>query len=357
MNNLKSRLEIIAKRQRMGFHFTETTCYLTADLFYLEVLLLPSGEVQDVKVALHGEHPISSDSLLHLLRSNNFDDFSMWLGELFAQYNIPGDNRLNIASFFKNIYFIVFEELSEFKPAVQAAQVAIGMSKLTHKLQMTSIISQPPQMDAQGCSAVVPLGGVPNEILPACFLLRLMTPIPVFSDFVERVGQITDVTIPDCGLQWAPLPKLLLLQASASANGQSEPLEEQEIFTVLLPDSGMHTYILPGSSWDVPTHRAALMGAVPFTHPAHVSALLELLRHQCVLNTLLKSCLTPQSASPVLVKIPNPRQITCQLFAAGFSDPTLDEYISTVMTRLEEIATTPLSTSHPITTVAENDRL
>lgn len=45
---------------RMGFHFTEGTCYLTADLFYLEVLLLPSGEVQEVKVAPHGEHPVVS---------------------------------------------------------------------------------------------------------------------------------------------------------------------------------------------------------------------------------------------------------------------------------------------------------
>lgn len=44
----------------MGFHFTEDTCYLTADLFYLEVLLLPCGGVQEVKVALHGEGPVVS---------------------------------------------------------------------------------------------------------------------------------------------------------------------------------------------------------------------------------------------------------------------------------------------------------
>lgn len=45
---------------RMGFHINEATCYLTADLFYVEVLLLPCGAVQEVKVASHGESPAVS---------------------------------------------------------------------------------------------------------------------------------------------------------------------------------------------------------------------------------------------------------------------------------------------------------
>lgn len=42
----------------MGFHTTEATCYLTADLFYLEVVLLPCGGVEDVKVAQHRGSPL-----------------------------------------------------------------------------------------------------------------------------------------------------------------------------------------------------------------------------------------------------------------------------------------------------------
>lgn len=42
----------------MGFHVTEATCYLTADLFYLEVALLPCGQAEDVKVARHGGSPL-----------------------------------------------------------------------------------------------------------------------------------------------------------------------------------------------------------------------------------------------------------------------------------------------------------
>ncbi|XP_015252992.1 PREDICTED: mediator of RNA polymerase II transcription subunit 1-like isoform X1 [Cyprinodon variegatus] len=457
MNNIKSRLEIIARQQGMGFHFADATCYLTADLFYLEVLLLPSGEVQEVKVATHGEHPVPSVSLLHLLGSNNFDDFSIRLGELFAQYNIPGDNetksklltslkylwkdlqqisempndsegcetQMDVINsgrvgllmagkqdYPQSLYFythpndgpknsdLSFEELLEFKPAVQAAQVTMGVSDLSHKLQMTSLISQPPQLDDQRCPVFFPLGDVINEMLPACFLLRLKPPIPLLSSFIERVGQITDVPVPDLDLQWAPLPKLLL-KGSASANGQSGPLEEQEIFRVVLPEGEIHTYILPEAAWDVPTQRAALLDGVPFTHPAHVCAILELLRHQCAYNTLLNSCFTPLSTCPgsvcdlyfevrpesttsisvtfhhtdslavLLVNISNPRQITCKLFGAGLSDPALDEYTSTVLmscmsipatmrtlySRLEEITTAPLSTSHSAATEAENDHL
>lgn len=44
----------------MSFHFAEATCYLSADLFYVEVLLLPCGEVEEVKVVPHGESPVVS---------------------------------------------------------------------------------------------------------------------------------------------------------------------------------------------------------------------------------------------------------------------------------------------------------
>lgn len=66
----------------------------------------------------------------------------------------------------------------------------------------------------------------------------------------------------------------------------------------VLPEGEIHTYILPEAAWDVPTQRAALLDGVPFTHPSHVCAILELLRHQCAYNTLLNSCFTPLSTCP-----------------------------------------------------------
>lgn len=65
-----------------------------------------------------------------------------------------------------------------------------------------------------------------------------------------------------------------------------------------LPGGTMHSYIFPGAVWEAHTHWGAVMDGVPFTHPAHVPAILNLLRHQCVINTLLRSCMASQCASP-----------------------------------------------------------
>lgn len=64
-----------------------------------------------------------------------------------------------------------------------------------------------------------------------------------------------------------------------------------------LPGGVMHSYILPGAAWEVPAQRGTVVDSIPFTHPAHVPALLELLRHQCAINTLLTSCFTSRRAT------------------------------------------------------------
>ncbi|XP_035765562.1 mediator of RNA polymerase II transcription subunit 1 isoform X2 [Neolamprologus brichardi] len=452
INTTKLRLEIIAKQQGLSFHFAEATCYLSADLFYVEVLLLPCGEVGEVKVVHHGESPVPSESLLQLLRSKNFAAFSLKLQGLFAQYNIPGDNELklkllaSLQCLGKDLWkiahlpreqkysdpemdlinngrigdLIMGEEdcpftmrffipptngtktlVSELNPVVQAAQVTVVVSDVTHKLQMASVVPQPPQLDPQGYPVFVPLNEVPNEMLPACFLLKLQPAMPVMPSFVKKLSQITDVTVPDVDLQWAPLPKLLMRDSLSASSSWEMTCESKMIFTVTLPGGVMHSYIFPGAAWDVPAHRGAVVDSVPFTHPGHVPALLELLRHQCAINTLLRSCFIFLCASPgsvcglhfevlpesdssfsvtfqppdaeslgvLLVNVPKPHQITCSLFGANTRDPSINEYLSSVImscmsipetmrmlyNKLEDITSVPLSSSCSATTEAEND--
>ncbi|XP_036073398.1 mediator of RNA polymerase II transcription subunit 1 isoform X5 [Oryzias melastigma] len=326
----RSRLEVIAKQQGMGFHFTEDTCYLTADLFYLEVLLLPCGGVQKVKVALHGEGPVPSESFLKTLRSKDFEAFSVMLKDLFTQYNIPGDSEMKL-KLLESLRFLVrdLQKLSgepencdsqqqlvnnsrighliavkedsplmilfyespndgTTAPLIQAAQVTVDASSVPHRLQMASVLPEPLQLDSQGCPVFAPLSEVPNETLPACFLLRLKPPVPMLTSFVEELSLITDVAVAQTDLQWAPLHRLLV----AGSHRSSDLLTEK-----LLPDGEMHRYVFPGATWDVPGQKAALVEAVPFTHPAQVPALLQLLRHQCAVNTLLRSCSSPESAA------------------------------------------------------------
>ncbi|XP_008292197.1 mediator of RNA polymerase II transcription subunit 1-like [Stegastes partitus] len=444
MNVMRSRLERIAKRYGMGFHFTEAACYLTADLFYLEVLLLPGGGVEEVKVAPHGRLPAPSKSLLQLLRRKHFADFSKRLGGLFVQYSIHGNNelKLKLLASLQHLWKDL-QHMSRFQrapmhcdpkmdminnattgylstgkedcpltvqfyvppmetldaqttdiEAIQAAQVTVGTSSVSHWLQMASVIWQ---LDFQGHPVFAPMSEVPNETLPACFLLRLQPEIPMRLSFVQKLSQITAMTVPDVDLQWAPLPKLLM-GGSPSANSHWETLDAQEnIFTVPLPGGLMHSYVLPGAAWDAPTHRGIVVDSVAFTHPAHVPALLDVLRHQCAINTLLRSCFSVRgsvcdqcfevlpesdtsfsvtfhrpntdSLTVLLVDVPSPHEITCRLLGAGTYDPFIDEYIATVMKRcmsipvtmktlyskLEEITSAPLSPRRPATTEAQND--
>lgn len=66
------------------------------------------------------------------------------------------------------------------------------------------------------------------------------------------------------------------------------------LFVQPLPGGVMHSYVLSGFAREASAHRATVVDSIPFTHPAHVPALLELLRHQCAINTLLRSCVTSQ---------------------------------------------------------------
>uniref|UniRef100_A0A3Q4ANB0 Mediator of RNA polymerase II transcription subunit 1 n=1 Tax=Mola mola TaxID=94237 RepID=A0A3Q4ANB0_MOLML len=304
LNTTKSRLEVIAKQQGMSFHMTDATCYLTADLFHLEVLLLPCGGVEDVKVAPHAGFPVLRMLIVLLIRhrSKHFAEFSVKLAGLCAQYNIPGDKY----------------------PLLQDGPVFLPLSEVSH------------------------------EMLPAFFLLKLQPAIPITLSLVNKLSQITDVVIPEVDLQWAPLPKLLMRQ-SQHANSHQEAKDEQDP----LPGGVTHNYILPGAAWEVPAQTGTVVDSIPFTHPAHIPALLELLRHQCTVNTLLRTCMASQYARTgrtvfpphnwftcskldrrkggnklwVLVDISDSHQISCTLFGAGIKDSSLDEYLSTVMKR------------------------
>lgn len=120
--------------------------------------------------------------------------------------------------------------------------------------------------------AFLPLSEVPHETLPACFLLKLQPAMPVMLSFINKFSQIIgykfsidlykmcasfflsytwftninllqllaslrclslwdiDVSIPEVDLQWAPLPKLLMMMS----NSHEEAINEQDgVFTVV----------------------------------------------------------------------------------------------------------------------------
>ncbi|XP_010866176.2 mediator of RNA polymerase II transcription subunit 1 [Esox lucius] len=418
LSAMVSRLEMIAKQRGMGSHLshTETTCYLTADMFYIEVLLLPGGGVEKVKVAQHGEALMSNESLLQLLRSKKFEEFSVKLEDLISLYNIPGDNETKIKVYTAlqclgkdlqkishlprplreyNVqvdmilngrigyltggiegipmtiqYYIspsdILLELSDSERdrVDRVALVTVGPTDCTYKLQMASLIPQPPEIDAHGLPLFIPLCDVPSEMVSACFQLKLHPPLPMFRFFIKMLREITDIVIADADLQWAPFPQLLWMLLREKRDNQTWDGQDAHFF-VPLPGREMHSYVFPGAAWNQAALKGALVCTIPFTHPAHVPPLLELLRHQCAINTLLASCITSHRPSPdlvcelhcevlpesnssvsltfhlpysdslsvLLVNVSDSRRLICSLFEAGSEDRSMNEYISKVLKR------------------------
>ncbi|XP_051537916.1 mediator of RNA polymerase II transcription subunit 1 [Myxocyprinus asiaticus] len=340
-----SRLEMVAKQRGLGSHLspTETVCYLTADLFYIEVVMLPGGQVEDVRVAHHGEVPVSSTSLLHLLRMKKFQVFSLKLEDLASFYNIPGDSDVKIKIYtslrhlecdlFKishlprslrqsdlHVDLILNGRIGNVQPGKegtpmkieyyispldvlmgmpstgevshgQVALVTVGSSDTSHRLQMESLIPSPPQVDSFGFSVFQPLTESCSELLPATFLLKLQPPLPMLSSFIEKMAKITDGVIPKTPLQVEPLPQLLMKTSTSLKNSKMSWAEVVQ-FIVPLPASECHSYVLSGAEWDHEAWKGALIHTVPFSHPGHVPVLLEILRHQSAINVLLASCLS-----------------------------------------------------------------
>lgn len=58
---------------RLGSHLSpsETECYITSDMFYVEVQLDTIGQLIDVKVAHHGENPAVSEKNMEKQEDSN----------------------------------------------------------------------------------------------------------------------------------------------------------------------------------------------------------------------------------------------------------------------------------------------
>uniref|UniRef100_A0A3B3SDZ9 Mediator of RNA polymerase II transcription subunit 1 n=1 Tax=Paramormyrops kingsleyae TaxID=1676925 RepID=A0A3B3SDZ9_9TELE len=397
-----SRLETIAMQRGLGSHLspTESTCYLTSDMFYVEVLLSGDG-VQDVKLALHGEAPESSETLLELLRLKKYEEFSAKLDCLNSFYNIPGDNEIKIKIYNtlqcleKDLLKIsnlprslevcdvhvdtvlngrigcIVPRREEQTTGGRLALVTAGTIDGTQRLPTSSLIPQPPQIASQGLPVFSPLEDSNSDELPSCFLLRLRPPLAMMSSIVLRVQKITGLTLSDSDLKWMPYPQLLL-ENILEENGRTGSWENGDAHFVLLPKNQTYSFALSEAMENPTSLEGSFVRDIPFSHPAHVPALLELLRHQSALNTLLFSCITcyrpckaseadfhcevilendsslslhfcqahSDSLTVLLVNIDDSRQISCRLFPRGRMDALTDDYLSRVLKRCMSIPVT-----------------
>ncbi|XP_053093121.1 mediator of RNA polymerase II transcription subunit 1 isoform X3 [Pangasianodon hypophthalmus] len=374
LSAMVTRLEMIAKQRGLGSHLspTETACYLTADLFYVEVLLLPGGEVEDVKVAQHGAAPESNASLCQLLRMKKFKEFSLKLDDLASLYNIPGDGdtKLKVYTSLQHLqkdllkisnlprrliesdahvdmvlngrigsvtpsregspmsieYYIspsdaLMERLHPGEGSrSQTALVVVGVSAATHRLQMESLIPTPPQVDSLGLPAFIPLSEKCSESMPALFLLKIKPPVPMLNTFIHKMSQITDIP-PDADLKGEPLFQLL----------QSAVLEDERSC------DGKDAHFLVSA---INTLLASCITSLKHQPELACDLSGEILPESDCSFSVTFSVPDSDTLAVLLVSVVDCRQLRCKLLMPGTVDHSLDDYISRVLTRCMSIPIT-----------------
>uniref|UniRef100_A0A8C8ATS2 Mediator of RNA polymerase II transcription subunit 1 n=1 Tax=Otus sunia TaxID=257818 RepID=A0A8C8ATS2_9STRI len=353
---MTDRLESIARQNGLGSHLSAngTECYITSDMFYVEVQLDPTGLLCDVKVAHHGENPVSCPELVQHLREKNFDEFSKHLRGLVNLYKLPGDNKLKTKMYLAlqsleldlskmagmywqatnanpldkilhgsvgyltprsggllmNLKYYV-SPYDLFEDGTGAAVIlhennvprSLGMNvsvtvegtMAMYKLPIAPLIMGSHPVDSKGTPSFSSITSANSVDLPACFFLKFPRPIPVSRAFIQKLQGCTgglQIGIPlfDTPPTFVPLYELIT-QFELSKEADPLPLNHNMRFYAALPGQ-QHCYFLNKDA-PLPDGRSlqgTLISKIAFQHPGRVPLILSLIRHQVAYNTLIGSC-------------------------------------------------------------------
>ncbi|GIY77928.1 hypothetical protein CDAR_572831 [Caerostris darwini] len=424
LQSMVERLESIS-RQVQGVRFSNNCpspeLYIYNDMFYVEIILEPTGAVKDVKIN-HQADPtviVTCPELVKVLKAGNFSEFTKHVEGLASIYQLNAEKIQKSQAFLalqaletdlgmlaqlkssiseprnlvhnspvgilqkrrggyslKLTYFISPYDLldPETKSSIpltaetvierglgQSVTVCIE-SSTAHKLQTTSLITITKTTDGRSQPQFAALSNLNSTILPASFVLKLPKPIPMAVGLVKDIQNVTNAKIPDCSDLSNAQPLLSVIINDAS-NGKLLT-GDQGLWT--LPDQH-HCYFLKAK--DI---QGVMVSSIPFTHPTHVPQILVFLRQQMLFNTVISSCIRPDSkkdaeapfmfeataysTSHIVVSFEHPleeslanveidlkdiNKVSCKIYTLS-SDATMctDDYASKVMQRCLSIPVT-----------------
>ncbi|GLD62884.1 mediator of RNA polymerase II transcription subunit 1, partial [Lates japonicus] len=352
--SMTDRLESIARQNMLGSHLSPsgTECYITSDMFYVEVQLDTSGQLVDVKVAHQGENPTSCPELIQHLREKNFEEFSKHLKGLVDLYKLPGDNKLKTKMYIalQSLELDLTKMMHMFRLATNANTVetilhgsvglltarsgghlvslqcyvspydifeegtgtqlnltdnnvprSLGVSvsvtiegtAAVYKLPIAPLITGSHPVDNKGTPSFSTVTNSNCVDLPACFFLKMNRPMPFSLSFIQRMGNATSIPVFESSPSLSPLYQLIVqsqLQLLEEGSSTPPPSHNMHFYSVL-PDQ-QHCYFLNGDApvQDGRSLQGALVSKIPFRHPAQVPLLLDIIRHQAAYNTLIGSC-------------------------------------------------------------------
>ncbi|XP_052554962.1 mediator of RNA polymerase II transcription subunit 1-like isoform X2 [Tympanuchus pallidicinctus] len=342
--SVMNRLESLAKQKGLNSHVSPsgTACYITSDMFYIEVQLEKDGRVMDVKLAHLGEAPVICDDLVQHLRMKNYDAFGKILEDLSNLYQIPGNSEMKakgylaLQSLEKDLYSMsllhrsqdvnrVTEVLhgkvghlvprtggtpmniefyispyqileAELNPGSLVcgtkAVVTVEGTDVLHKLPLSPLVVDS-QAGEDGNPTFLPLTNELSMDLSAYFLLKFHQPIPLSLSSIEEIQMLTGIQI--TALKLAPLYELII-QSALKEKGREDLSTHNSCFIVSLPDCPKHCYFI-NKGPEKSNLAGALLSKIPFTHPKCVPAVIEILRHQVAYNSLISSCVSDKCLS------------------------------------------------------------
>ncbi|KAG2460532.1 MED1 polymerase, partial [Polypterus senegalus] len=290
--SMTDRLESIARQNGLGSHLSTsgTECYITSDMFYVEVQLDVTGQLGDVKVAHHGETPVSCPELVQHL------------------------------SKLKTKMYLALQSLE------------LDLTKMMHMFRLAT----------SGSTLYTILHGSVGLLTPRCggHLMNLkcyVSPSDVLAcDMLEEgtgaLLQLSDVNV-------NAVPRSLGLNVSVTIEGVSSMYK--------LPIAPLITGSHPvDNKGDAPVHngqclQGTLLSKIPFRHPAQVPGLLDLIRHQATYNTLIGSCVKRTVLKDVVMDVMDSHRVYCKLYK-GLSDALIctDDFITKVVERCMSIPVT-----------------
>ncbi|GBP22374.1 Mediator of RNA polymerase II transcription subunit 1 [Eumeta japonica] len=329
LQSLIERLECLSRQLGLKFVVGQSgvNLFISSDMFYLEIIVEPSGAVKDVKIHHEGKVKCKAFSALQSLEADlcTLGQLQSFIKDPWAQvHKSPigflqkrrGGHAMRLTYFVspyelldkeKGLQPLTVELLTVGKPAaasglaslVAPSHTPIGQSatvllegSTANKLQVSPIISVG-QRSGKGSSGPVyaPLGLQNSSMLPACFTLKLSQPTPLCSGLAKLIHATTEV---ECAGDWANAKPMLGLVAQQAYNkltpGKIVELNFTKGLFVNLPEQYQCYFLCETRGLE-----GCIVRSVPFTHPSHVPQLLSCLRQQALFNTLIASCVRLQA--------------------------------------------------------------
>ncbi|XP_017881102.1 mediator of RNA polymerase II transcription subunit 1-like [Ceratina calcarata] len=346
LQSMVERLESLTRQLGLKFMMSGppgTELFISSDMFFLEVLLEPTGVVKDVKIHHEGKNEQQScDVLVSCLSRGDFLDFTVQLEGLTSIYQLNADKKVKCKAFsalqsleadlgilaqlqtfmkepfnlvhkspvgilerrrgghaMKLTYFVSpYDLIDQENRSCDALSSEIVIKRkighsvtvcmegsTAHKLPTSSIITVNRSTTGKSTPSYAALTGTNSSALPACFVLKLAKKMPMCMELVRRIQKVTEL---ECANISSPHPLLSLIVQHAS-DSQLDCRNNRGLY-VTLPDQ-QHCYFMTENR----SMEGVLVSSIPFTHPAHVPQILVFLRQQALFNTLIASCVRPMA--------------------------------------------------------------